>query len=167
MFKDCSFYSSSCKLKSTWKGVEGGMASDPTHSRPLEVGTAPSLMERKTLQEAAPVGTERFPGCQEIQTFGKAKIYPKEEATQILPDTPWLERPSEPSWCPSFHRNLSMQNPDFSEMKPLRKAGQPHLSRCSSPREPPGRTFQTPAAHPLFHPCSIQDLSPGDGIPSL
>lgn len=60
-----------------------------------------------------------------------------------------------------------MPNPDFSEMKPLREAAQPRLSRCSSPQKPPGWTSQTPAAHPRFHLCTIQNLPPGGGIPPL
>lgn len=90
----------------------------------------------------------------------ESKDLSRGQASQIVPGTPWLETPSGPSWCPSFHRNLSMQNPDFSGMKPLREAGQPHLG-CSSPQEPPGWSSQTPAAPPCFH------LSPGEGIPSL
>lgn len=45
----------------------------------------------------------------------------------LRPGTPWHgdAAPSGPSWRPSFHRNLSIQKPDFSEMKPVRKAGQP------------------------------------------
>lgn len=92
------------------------------------------------LQKAASVGTGRSLGWHKIQVFTKARTYPGDmhglclrrtqriPALQLLhPGTPWHEdaSPSGPSWRPSFHRNLSMQKPDFSEMKPVREAGQP------------------------------------------
>lgn len=68
----------------------------------------------------------------------------------LRPGTPWHgdAAPSGPSWRPSFHRNLSIQKPDFSEMKPVREAGQP----------PPQQMFLAP---PLDFPscCSSSIVS--------
>lgn len=103
----------------------------------------------------------REPRLLEKQRFIQGTGHPKSSLEERL------ETPSGPPWCPSFHRNPSMQNPDFSGVKPLREAGQPHLGRGSSPREPPGWAFHIPLELTHDFICERSKISSRNGIPSL
>lgn len=77
-------FSPSWMLESSWKGVEGGMASNPTHPRSSEVETTPEW-RGKRCREQHQWGQGDFLVSMRTQTFGKAKIYPGDRASQILP----------------------------------------------------------------------------------
>lgn len=64
--------------------------------------------------------------------------------------------PSGPSWRPSFHRNLSIQKPDFSEMKPIREAGHPPPQQMLLAHN---WTSQAIATHPSFHHSGSESLT--------